>query len=92
MDTLETTLKKTSERAKKQKFQQRKVNGKFRIQKYHNQKKKQQMVSTAEWRGQRKEPEILKMDKYKLPNLSNREKINGVGVGARTELEGPVGL
>lgn len=50
------------------------------------------MVSTAEWRGQRKEPEILKMDKYKLPNLSNREKINGVGVGARTELEGPVGL
>lgn len=37
--------------------------------------KAQQMGSTAEWRGQRKESMNLKIEQWKLSNLSKKEKL-----------------
>lgn len=36
--------------------------------------KAQQMGSTAEWRGQKKESINLKMEQWELSNLRNKEK------------------
>lgn len=71
INTLETT-------EKNRKGQQKNSNENFRIQKYSN-KKTDGLNSRMQ--GERKESVNLNMEKWKLPNLNNREEISG---GKRT--------